>query len=141
MNYVELAHVDRRRVVYVHHKEPVTLRGVVPLVATDRDDITIGMYYIDGAFYEAPPNEYYLFDESSFSWSLDTIKASRAIRERRDTLLARTDWKVLPDSPYNTEALRTYRQALRDLSLQPGFPWNGPDDPECPWPTLEVSDA
>ncbi|WP_456060826.1 phage tail assembly chaperone [Bilophila wadsworthia] len=27
-----------------------------------------------------------------------------------------------------------YRQTLRDLPQQPGFPWEGPDDPVCPWP-------
>lgn len=29
-----------------------------------------------------------------------------------------------------------YRQALRDLPQQPGFPWAGPDDPACPWPKV-----
>jgi hypothetical protein len=63
------------------------------------------------------------------------------IRTRRDDLLRNCDWMVLPDSPYNTETVRAYRQALRDITDQPGFPWNGPDDPDYPWPTLEVSDA
>lgn len=29
-----------------------------------------------------------------------------------------------------------YRQALRDLPQQPGFPWAGPDDLACPWPKV-----
>jgi hypothetical protein len=63
------------------------------------------------------------------------------VRTRRNTLLSVCDWKVLPGSPYNTSELRAYRQALRDITDQPGFPWNGPDDPACPWPTLEENDA
>ena len=47
------------------------------------------------------------------------------IRARRDRLLAATDWAVLPDSPLDTqslEAVKTYRQALRDVPQQEHFP-------------------
>ena len=38
-----------------------------------------------------------------------------------------TDWSQLPDSPLSEEKkleYKNYRQALRDVSLQEGFPWN-----------------
>ena len=47
------------------------------------------------------------------------------IRARRDRLLAATDWAVLPDSPLDAqslEAVKTYRQALRDVPQQEQFP-------------------
>ena len=47
------------------------------------------------------------------------------IRARRDRLLAATDWAVLPDSPLDAqslEAVKTYRQALRDVPQQEHFP-------------------
>ena len=47
------------------------------------------------------------------------------IRARRDWLLAATDWAVLPDSPLDAqslEAVKTYRQALRDVPQQEHFP-------------------
>ena len=47
------------------------------------------------------------------------------IRARRDRLLAATDWAVLPDSPLDAqslEAVKTYRQALRDVPQQEPFP-------------------
>lgn len=47
------------------------------------------------------------------------------IRARRDRLLAATDWAVLPDSPLDVqslEAVKTYRQALRDVPQQEHFP-------------------
>ena len=46
------------------------------------------------------------------------------IRARRDRLLAATDWAVLPDSPLDAqslEAVKTYRQALRDVPQQERF--------------------
>lgn len=63
-----------------------------------------------------------------------------SVRAERDRRIAPTDHLVMPDYPISQERLeeiKVYRQALRDLPQQPGFPWNGPDDPACPWPYLE----
>jgi hypothetical protein len=52
--------------------------------------------------------------------------AKRA-RERRDILLAETDYLLMPDYPVSEETLeevKAYRQALRDLPEQAGFPQN-----------------
>ena len=46
-------------------------------------------------------------------------------RTKRDKLLADTDWTQVLDAPIDSatrEAYRTYRQALRDLPEQDGFP-------------------
>lgn len=62
------------------------------------------------------------------------------VRAERNKRLALTDHFVMPDYPLDTdklEEIKVYRQALRDLPQQPGFPWDGPDDPACPWPYLE----
>lgn len=48
-------------------------------------------------------------------------------REKRDRLLAQTDWTQMPDSPLSKElrkAYKVYRQALRDIPSQEGFPAN-----------------
>jgi hypothetical protein len=51
------------------------------------------------------------------------------IRAERDALLAATDWTQLPDVPEAIrEAYAVYRQALRDVPQQAGFP----DDVEWP---------
>lgn len=50
-------------------------------------------------------------------------------REQRDILLAASDFTQLDDNPKNTQAWKTYRQLLRDLSDQVGFPDN------IAWPT------
>lgn len=45
-------------------------------------------------------------------------------RKTRDNLLASTDWTQLPDAPVDTVAWATYRQELRDVPSQEGFPDN-----------------
>lgn len=63
-----------------------------------------------------------------------------SIRAERDRRITATDYLVMPDYPLDTdklEEIKAYRQALRDLPQQPGFPWGGPDDPECTWPSLK----
>ena len=45
------------------------------------------------------------------------------VRTERDRRLAATDWTQLPDVPEDTrEAWSGYRQCLRDVTKQPGFP-------------------
>jgi len=52
-------------------------------------------------------------------------------KKYRDWLLFTSDWTQLPDSPADHEAWAVYRQALRDLTSQAGFPWNinWPEEP------------
>lgn len=50
---------------------------------------------------------------------------ARDIRYKRDTLLSKSDYYVMPDYPSTEEELakvKAYRQALRDITKQPGFP-------------------
>jgi hypothetical protein len=43
-------------------------------------------------------------------------------RSKRNTLLAASDWTQIPDAPVDQAAWATYRQALRDITAQAGFP-------------------
>ena len=55
------------------------------------------------------------------------------VRTQRDALLAASDWAVLPDAPVaDAQAWKDYRQALRDVPQQAGFPTdiNWPTKPE-----------
>lgn len=51
----------------------------------------------------------------------DEILAADA-RRTRNQKLADTDWTQLPDSAVNSADWTTYRQALRDVPTQSGFP-------------------
>lgn len=46
------------------------------------------------------------------------------IRSKRDLLLSQSDWTQLADVSENKEAWSVYRQSLRDIPLQQGFPYN-----------------
>jgi len=60
--------------------------------------------------------------------NLSVEDAERNIRSHRDNLLQQTDWMALSDNTM-TPAWITYRQALRDLTAQPGYPF------AIEWPT------
>lgn len=50
-----------------------------------------------------------------------TADAARRIRNR---MLASCDWTQLPDASVDASKWTAYRQALRDITLQDGFPEN-----------------
>lgn len=71
----------------------------------------IGWSYINGQFVEPPEPEQ----------PLEQLAA--AARSKRDSLLAQTDWTQAADVPQTTKDLwAPYRQALRDVPQQSGFP-------------------
>jgi hypothetical protein len=58
----------------------------------------------------------------------DTEGEAAQVRAQRNTLLVESDVMVLPDrwavmTPEQQTAWATYRQALRDIPDQAGFPW------------------
>lgn len=50
---------------------------------------------------------------------------AKNVRSERDRRIAETDWYMMPDYPADPETLevvKNYRKALRDITLQSGFP-------------------
>jgi hypothetical protein len=71
----------------------------------------IGWSYINGQFVEPPEPEQ----------PLEQLSATA--RSKRNSLLAQTDWTQAADVPQATKDLwAPYRQALRDVPEQSGFP-------------------
>ena len=58
----------------------------------------------------------------------DEEKAGQ-VRAERNTKLTATDWTQIADSTADKTAWAAYRQALRDITAQDGFPWT------INWPT------
>jgi hypothetical protein len=62
------------------------------------------------------------------TWVLTQIPDSEEavkVRQKRDEMLAKTDWSQGKDIADAVSASWvTYRQALRDVPAQAGFPWN-----------------
>ena len=61
--------------------------------------------------------------------TVDAEEQARKIRAMRDSLLTQSDWTQVADAPVDQAAWATYRQALRDIPSQSGFP------NEITWPT------
>jgi hypothetical protein len=73
------------------------------------------------------------FTEAEYAqWAIDnehylTVDLPNQIRQKRNSLLAQSDWTQVSDSPLNAEQKTEwtiYRQALRNLPEQSGFPAN-----------------
>ena len=48
---------------------------------------------------------------------------AKSVRATRDAKLAECDWTQVADAPVDKAVWATYRQALRDITTQTGFPW------------------
>jgi hypothetical protein len=81
---------------------------------------------------------YFVWSNSSFSWvdptTPDQQKATQisVVNTKRDNLLSASDWIVVRATDQGTAIpaeWKTYRQALRDIPTQTGYPFN------VVWPT------
>ena len=66
--------------------------------------------------------------EAAYRAQKDAEQA-KSVREQRNQKLKDTDWTQVADAPVDQAAWAAYRQALRDVPQQTGFPW------EVQWPT------
>jgi hypothetical protein len=58
--------------------------------------------------------------EAQHTSEADTREAKK-VRQKRNQLIQQTDWRAVSDRTLSDE-WRDYRQALRDIPAQPGFP-------------------
>jgi hypothetical protein len=80
----------------------------------------------------ARPSNQHEFDYSSKSWVINVKLLKEVIIAQRNSLLFKSDWTQLPNGPLTQqqqEQWATYRQALRDITTQSGYPAN------IIWPT------
>lgn len=52
----------------------------------------------------------------------NNAEQAASVRSKRNKALAASDWTQLDDAPVDQAAWATYRQELRDISAQAGFP-------------------
>jgi sRNA-binding protein len=79
---------------------------------------------VDGVRVDLTPEEIAELDVKETEWAAGTNDRKAAkVREERNTKLASTDWTQTADVPQAVkDSYVTYRQALRDISNQSGFP-------------------
>lgn len=81
------------------------------------------LYFHNGAIHVRPdkPSEYHIWETDH--WVLSEELMIAEISQKRAQLLYMSDWTQLPDVSLATQALwTTYRQALRDITLQETYP-------------------
>ena len=79
-----------------------------------------GVEQIDGKWY----TKYSVADLSDEQKAVKDAEQAKAIRDDRNKRLAECDWTQLADSSADKAVWATYRQSLRDLTKQAGFPWD-----------------
>ena len=57
------------------------------------------------------------------------VEQAASVRQQRTEKLKDSDWTQVADAPVDQAAWAAYRQALRDITGQEGFPWT------IDWPT------
>lgn len=61
-------------------------------------------------------------NEAAYKATKDAEQA-KGMRTNRNDLLKESDWTQITDATVDKSAWATYRQALRDVTSQVGFPW------------------
>lgn len=104
---------------------------------------TPGVHYVKGGRLKTLPEKpgaWASWDIGTEAWvdartpedfAAQAEETAREARAHRDQLLSACDWTQGPDAPVDATAWRAYRQALRDVTRQAGFPENvtWPDRP------------
>ena len=65
-----------------------------------------------------------IVDKTTEELALEIQAMEIDVRSERNSLLASSDWTQVADAPVDKTAWATYRQALRDITSQEGFPFN-----------------
>jgi len=99
-------------------------------IQTEED--TLYSYYMYKIKVPSRPNLEQTIEQQYFKWlekAKDETKKelSTKIREKRNKLLAETDWTHVTDSALSKEEkekYKVYRQELRDITKQEGFPFD-----------------
>lgn len=109
---------------------------VIPAVEDEPEKYQYDLYRLDGL--KNRPSLIDSIERDVEGWisvakELEYKKLADAIRDKRNLLLAETDWTQTTDAPLTaneTEKYRVYRQTLRDVPEQVGFPY------DVAWPLI-----
>ena len=78
-----------------------------------------GVEQVDGKWY----TKYSVADMDDEAKTAKDAEQAKSVRNSRTEKLKDSDWTQIADSTADKMAWATYRQALRDITAQAGFPW------------------
>lgn len=85
--------------------------------------------YVNGVLTDMTSDEIAARQAEEAAWAAGANdRAAAEVRQERNSLIAETDYLALSDNTMTSD-MQTYRQALRDIPSQSGFPAN------VTWPT------
>ena len=96
--------------------------GVVQIGDKWYTNYVLGPVFTDRAATEDEPAKTAAEQEAEYKAMKDADQAT-SVRASRTQMLKDSDWTQIADSTADKAAWATYRQALRDISSQAGFPW------------------
>jgi hypothetical protein len=105
--------------------------GVVRVTSTPRPEydhtkeFNVVAEQVNGAWVE----KWVATDVSAEEIAQRTENQANNVRAERNQKISDCDWTQLPDAPVDSAVWSVYRQSLRDIPSQAGFPWN------VVWPT------
>ena len=90
----------------------------------------LGPTFTDTPATDTTPAQTAAEQEAAYKASKDAEQA-KSVRTSRNDKLKECDWTQITDATVDKTAWATYRQALRDITAQAGFPWTitWPDAP------------
>ena len=116
--------------------EQLTEFSVYELREIEKGDISINQKYGIPVYTVVSPTlvekSYPIEDKTEQELQEALVHEAANIRRLRDSYLASSDWTQVMDSPVDRSVWAVYRQDLRDIPSQPGFPWH------IDWPVLPL---
>jgi len=104
--------------------------GVVPVVVTGAPEHDTATHIVEsaGCAYNAErerwETQWLMRELTADEVAQSESEKAAAIRRERNSMLSASDWTQVLDAPVDQLAWAEYRQALRDMTAQVGFPWN-----------------
>lgn len=78
---------------------------------------------VNGQYVDLTADEIAEVERQRAEWEAGSNdRAAEAVRKKRGDLLVASDWTQVSDAPVDQVAWATYRQTLRDITAQAGFP-------------------
>jgi hypothetical protein len=107
--------------------------GVFPVVPQDPpsyDQATENLSQVDPVLVDGKWQQTWVVTKASAEEIAERLEQqSSLVRQERNARLSACDWTQLSDAPVGAAAWAAYRQQLRDVTAQEGFPW------AVVWPT------